>query len=346
MRELNYEKLANRDYDFIVVTTVGDLTSKHVVDWLKYYGTNVRMLYTDVEGIGIENIYLSNEEDFFEISTSTGERLTDKKKKVVFFRRGMLRLFGSTNSYANPGDFSDIANRVKYFFTTYELSQRELVNFFFTKGYKIGNDNGSRINKIVNLKKAKEIGLTIPETLVTTSKSKLKEWFEGKNGVITKALDIGMFFGDVESKKMYQQLTKPVCLDEVNQFPDRFPPTLFQERVNKVLELRVFYIGGKSWASAIISQNQTNTQEDYRNYNPEKMNRVVPYMLPKEITTKIDSYMNYICLESGSLDLILSDDGKYYFLEVNPSGQFGAISEKCNYNLEREIAKNMIENES
>ncbi|CEJ68525.1 hypothetical protein BN1195_00813 [Chryseobacterium oranimense G311] len=42
---------------------------------------------------------------------------------------------------------------------------------------------------------------------------------------------------------------------------------------------------------------------------------------------------------TGSIDMIKGRDGNYYFLEVNPSGQFRMTSLPCNYNLHFEVAK-------
>jgi glutathione synthase/RimK-type ligase-like ATP-grasp enzyme len=48
-------------------------------------------------------------------------------------------------------------------------------------------------------------------------------------------------------------------------------------------------------------------------------------------------------LETGSIDLIRTPDGRTVFLEINPVGQFGMISHPCNYNLERVVAEHLIE---
>lgn len=48
--------------------------------------------------------------------------------------------------------------------------------------------------------------------------------------------------------------------------------------------------------------------------------------------------MRIISLETGSIDLILTKDGLFIFLEVNPVGQFGMTSYPCNYYLEKLIA--------
>jgi glutathione synthase/RimK-type ligase-like ATP-grasp enzyme len=76
-------------------------------------------------------------------------------------------------------------------------------------------------------------------------------------------------------------------------------------------------------------------------------NRFVPYKLPERIEKQISDFMERIELNTGSLDMIKSIvDGKYYFLEVNPSGQFGMTSKPCNYNLHKKVADFLIENDN
>jgi hypothetical protein len=47
-------------------------------------------------------------------------------------------------------------------------------------------------------------------------------------------------------------------------------------------------------------------------------------------------------LSTGSLDLVRCPDGRFVFLEVNPVGQFGMISQPCNYRLEKEVAAHLL----
>ena len=95
---------------------------------------------------------------------------------------------------------------------------------------------------------------------------------------------------------------------------------------------------------AIFSQNNPKTKIDYRNYDRKKPNRFVPYKLPGKIEMAIGKMMNELQLNTGSLDLIKSNkNGKYYFLEVNPAGQFGMVSFPCNYNLHKIVAEYLVE---
>lgn len=48
--------------------------------------------------------------------------------------------------------------------------------------------------------------------------------------------------------------------------------------------------------------------------------------------------MNKINLNCGSIDILVDNNLNYFFLEVNPVGQFGMVSFPCNYNLENHIA--------
>lgn len=53
--------------------------------------------------------------------------------------------------------------------------------------------------------------------------------------------------------------------------------------------------------------------------------------------------MNNLKLKNGSIDIIRGVDNNYYFLEVNPVGQFGMVSNPCNYNIEEKFALKLIE---
>jgi glutathione synthase/RimK-type ligase-like ATP-grasp enzyme len=63
----------------------------------------------------------------------------------------------------------------------------------------------------------------------------------------------------------------------------------------------------------------------------------------KNIEIKIINFMNLMDLNTGSLDIILSPDNEYVFLEVNPSGQYGMVEYNCFYPLNKIIATKMKE---
>jgi ATP-GRASP peptide maturase of grasp-with-spasm system len=118
-----------------------------------------------------------------------------------------------------------------------------------------------------------------------------------------------------------------------------FFPSLIQEEIEKEFEIRSFYIDGLFYSMAIFSQSDKLTKTDFRNYNYDKPNRCVPYLLPATVAHCLDSMMKDLQLNTGSIDLIKARNGRYYFLEVNPIGQFGMVSYTCNYYLEKVVAR-------
>jgi glutathione synthase/RimK-type ligase-like ATP-grasp enzyme len=94
---------------------------------------------------------------------------------------------------------------------------------------------------------------------------------------------------------------------------------------------------------AILSQADEQTKIDFRRYNEKKPNRFVPFKLPAEIDQKIRLLFKKIGLNTGSVDMIVDQQDNYYFLEINPVGQFGMVSQPCNYFLEKQVALHLIQ---
>jgi len=96
---------------------------------------------------------------------------------------------------------------------------------------------------------------------------------------------------------------------------------------------------------AIISQADDQTRVDYRKYNVERPNRVIPFRLPEAIEHKLSLLIEKLGLNTGSIDMIVDKEGQFYFLEVNPTGQFAGHSESCNLSIERRIAERLLAHE-
>ena len=69
---------------------------------------------------------------------------------------------------------------------------------------------------------------------------------------------------------------------------------------------------------------------------------IVNYTLPKEIEKKLLCLMSTVGLNTGSIDLIKDKKGRFYFIEVNPVGQYLAPSDRGNYYIEKTIAEWLI----
>lgn len=173
---------------------------------------------------------------------------------------------------------------------------------------------------------AQKYGLTIPKFIITNNLDNLDS-----ENYISKPLSEATHF--LTKNFVYTMYTK-----KIRSIKEKFLPSLFQENIQKKYEIRSFFIENTFFSMAIFSQNDKQTQVDFRKYNFNKPNRNIPYKLPTEIEDKLKKLMNELQLKTGSIDIIKGNDGEYYFLEVNPVGQFGMTSKPCNYNIEKVIS--------
>ena len=67
--------------------------------------------------------------------------------------------------------------------------------------------------------------------------------------------------------------------------------------------------------------------------------------MPVELENKLKTLNERLKLSSGSIDMILTPDGDYVLLEINPIGQFRNFSYFNNFNLEKEIAEYILKNQ-
>ncbi|AOM80217.1 grasp-with-spasm system ATP-grasp peptide maturase [Pedobacter steynii] len=193
------------------------------------------------------------------------------------------------------------------------------------------------INKLHVLQLAAKHNLNVPFTEVVTTRAAVARILRDHSQIIVKPLS-ELIFLEGEGNTHFKMLTKVIHERNIHYVPVRFFPSLIQECIAKKMEIRAFYLFGKFYSMVIYSQNNNNTEVDFRNYDFVRPNRTVPYQLPKEIEIKLDALMKDLSFNTGSIDLILTPGGDYIFLEINPEGQFGMVSHPCNYYLEREMA--------
>lgn len=295
----------------LIITNKNDLTSNDVGKWLiSQKKCFLRINEDEIFEIKIhkKRIYLESENIEFYLDEISS----------IWYRRGALRF--KRTQYSHPS-INQHMNETQYWIEDYVLKTLE------SKKH-INRQINSSVNKLWVLEKAKKVGMEVPNFFLAENMDEVE-----LGNTITKTIAEGGLIQDIEENVdalMYTSL--------INHKNDEdFFISFFQQKIDKDFEIRSFYLKGKIWSFAIISQNDEQTKLDFRKYNDEKPNRNVRYNLPKEIELKICELMKELDLNSGSLDFIKSGD-TFYFLEVNPIGQFSNFSILCNENLENEIA--------
>ena len=203
----------------------------------------------------------------------------------------------------------------------------------------------SRVDKSHVLSVASEVGLAVPDTLIATTRSALAAFAAAHPGAITKSLTgrpLQIALAD-SAAASYTSEVNPALLAAG---PEVMFPSLLQERVDKAFEVRSFVLGDSVSSMAIFSQSDDQTAVNFRRYNDVRPNRSVPYRLPEDVQAKLLRLMRALRLDTGSADLVRTGDGRHVFLEVNPIGQFGMVSMPCNYHLERQVARYLMDHDA
>ncbi|MCP9768993.1 hypothetical protein EGI22_13820 [Lacihabitans sp. LS3-19] len=303
----------------LILTEQKEDSVNKVIDWLIYY--NFEFIRFN------ESDFISKFE--MEINLNSTIKFNLKELKFseissVWLRKGAFN-YQISNSNANQSITSYLFNEWNSF------SNYLMEEFKFHGSLVLGTSNDLKYNKLINLKVALNAGLLIPQTLITDYLNHGTTKFFKENSIVSKAIQ-DVFTGKLFNKNVGTYAESIKIPD--TKTGDIFFPTCLQSIIRKKMDVRVFFLNFSLFAFAIFSSSENL---DYRK-DDKNSQRIVPFKLPKNLIIKIIKFIRNLDLNCGSIDFIYSTDGKFFFLEVNPDGQFGRLSYECNYYLEKEIA--------
>jgi hypothetical protein len=174
--------------------------------------------------------------------------------------------------------------------------------------------------KALQLKVAGTLGFELPPTLITNRPEDFLDFYREHGGnIVSKLAETA--FGKTFSATCWRY-TEPVSTRDVGYSRAiRYCPTIFQAYVPKRLELRITVVGREAFAAEIHSQQVNHTRHDWRRYDfHETLYRV--HELPPDIRRCCVRLVEELGLSYGTIDMVLTPDERYVFLEINPNGQY------------------------
>lgn len=328
----------------LIDTDIDDQSTDDVQDWLYYF--NIQEKVSRCNGLQYVNqisINLESKSKFQFKYNCQSQVINSSTIRAYWYRRGTNLVYNSLLSDDCSMERGEGYNSILNYLFEENRMTFDAINKLKNEVFPfIGNHRHNSTNKLINLINASKCGLLIPETLASNDKEEVEHFLKEHGKVIVKNIAQAAF--------IQQQITNDrqlnidfdnFIVDENNReaiLKESFEFTLFQKYVNKRLELRIFFLEGQFFTSAIFSQSNELTKVDYRNYDSKRPNRVVPFNLPDSIKKKILRFMKVSDMNCGSIDMIYTENLKFYFLEVNPIGQFQANDQRCNFYIPRHIA--------
>lgn len=171
--------------------------------------------------------------------------------------------------------------------------------------------------KVLQLQLAVAVGFEVPATVVGNDPDAVLDLFNSEGGrIITKQVGLNDL-----SERLARYTEEVRTRDVVHAEGLRHCPVIAQARVAKRLELRVTVVGEQVFGAAIHSQRANHTQVDWRRYD-DRNTPIEPWSLPAEVSARCVDITRRLGLRYGAIDMVLTPDGRYVFIEINPSGQY------------------------
>jgi hypothetical protein len=182
--------------------------------------------------------------------------------------------------------------------------------------------------KLFQLWHAANVGMPMPATLISNSAERIKAFRDRCGGTIVYKTLRPMLWEALPAT--YRGVgTTLISESSILENCDlQSAPGIFQECIDKQAELRVTVLGRTVLAvEKTFPERTEKLSVDWRGM--QKGVKYTAHKLPPEIEEKCFDLLGRLNLVMGCFDFAIDQHGKYYFLEVNPQGQFIWMDQVC-----------------
>lgn len=299
-----------RKNNIAIVTTHGDIHASIIATKLKKRGYLCHIFETDnISQSAPLSFSIKNKYQNFFATDIFGEKIKIADLNVCWWRR-----------ISNVQNIELNKNQEDIYTAPSSTSRCAFIGGFITNfnGTFLSSPEATAIaeNKLVQLKAAKEIGLPIPETLISNTIEDIIEFGNKHENIVVKSL-ISLNGKMIPARKIhFQQIDK----DEAS-----LAPTIFQRCINGKKHVRAIIFGDDAILVYFESLNL-----DWRGHAIQNMQIINGEQETKKKLVRLCKKMR---LMMGIADLKYDKDGDLIFLEMNPQGQFIYVEPYINLSI-------------
>ncbi|MBC9797785.1 MvdC/MvdD family ATP grasp protein [Sinomicrobium weinanense] len=193
-------------------------------------------------------------------------------------------------------------------------------------------------SKEEQMKIASALGLNIPDTCITNNPDEARDFvLSHPGGAIVKMQSSFAIYRDGKEHVVFTNIVSEKDLEAVDAL--QYCPMQFQEKLEKSKELRVTIVGDAVFTYAIDSQKMENAKIDWRREGNTLLDQWEPYQLPHEIEEKLLQIMDIYQINYGAIDIIVTPEEGYYFLEINAAGEYLWLDHLADGAISKQIAR-------
>ncbi|RXM51596.1 MULTISPECIES: MvdD family ATP-grasp ribosomal peptide maturase [unclassified Chryseobacterium] len=175
-------------------------------------------------------------------------------------------------------------------------------------------------SKEEQLKIAQKIGLTIPETCLTNNPEEAKQFILKHQNVVAKMQTGFAIYENGVENVVFTNVVSEEKLEELDSL--LYCPMQFQKMIQKKKELRITIVGRDVYAFEVDSQQFEDAKVDWRKDGVNLLDKWTQTELPAEVEKKLLELLDIYNVDYGAIDMIVSPEDDYYFIEINAAGEF------------------------
>ena len=189
-------------------------------------------------------------------------------------------------------------------------------------------------DRLMQLRYAESCGFSVPDTIISNRRDVIDEFLLKHERVCVKPIYIGQMILNDGLRLFYTSIISRTDIDFLSKV-ENFP-VLLQEFIPKSLELRVTVVGSQVFPVEIDTKGDPEVSVDWRIENGKRV-EFKQCKITLELSNMIMKLVKKFGIMFAAMDIILSENGNYYFLDLNPNGQWAWLDQ----NLKLGIAENL-----
>lgn len=275
-------------------------------NYLRINSEDIELVEFDINPAEKTKCYIEN----FEYDLST--------VKSVLFKRAPTKF----NNLSEDENKAYLNNEKKHFFEGLYLSleNAKWVNPMFATHIAE--------RKIYQLKVANQLGFNIPKSVITNQLSRALSFLKENPISIIKPISNGLQVLKDRTYSIYtteitHQAFKDLDLAEIFS-----TPVFLQERIKNDSDIRVTIVGDNIFAAKIKKESD---DVDWRKPDIKKLYDQI--MLPLSLQEKLLGLNRFFKMIYSAIDLILTPQGEYIFLEINPVGEWVWLEQELHFGI-------------
>jgi len=199
--------------------------------------------------------------------------------------------------------------------------------------------------KASQLGRAQALGFELAPTIVSNDPREFLDLYRTESGRLISKINGALTLRSRMGSEFMRYTNTVSTRDVLHAHSISYGPLVLQAYVPKRVEIRVTVVADKVFAAEIHSQSANRTRFDWRRYDlgttPHKSHE-----LPDDVAQRCVDLVKISRLTYGTIDLILTPDGRYVFLELNSAGEYGWIEQLTGLPISDAIADFLAANAS